>query len=196
MRSHRTHVVVLALGLTVAGCPKAAEDDPDLPKKKAARALAKFMSLHPHNIEQKTEVIVEHFRRSVAHRLGGRGKAMVVTSSRLHAVRYKLAFEARDRIRIGSKRRRQDLDGNIAAEPGIAGAIHLTHSAFAQLVDDLVGAEPGTRTERHVFHCSGWLALSVEVRGSSFRVLGSGSRFVVPVRGSSFPFQVHRSHQW
>jgi type I restriction enzyme, R subunit len=72
---------------------KAAEDDPSLPRKKAARALAKFMSLHPHNIEQKTEVIVEHFRRSVLHRLGGRAKAMVVTSSRLHAVRYKLAFE-------------------------------------------------------------------------------------------------------
>jgi type I restriction enzyme R subunit len=72
---------------------KAAEDDPNLPKKKAARALAKFMSLHPHNIEQKTEVIVEHFRRSVMHRIGGRGKAMVVTSSRLHAVRYKLAFD-------------------------------------------------------------------------------------------------------
>ena len=72
---------------------KAAEDDPKLPKKKAARALAKFMSLHPYNIEQKTEVIVEHFRRSVMHRLGGRAKAMVVTSSRLHAVRYKLAVE-------------------------------------------------------------------------------------------------------
>ena len=51
------------------------------------------MSLHPYNIEQKTEVIVEHFRRNVLHRLGGRAKAMVVTSSRLHAVRYKLAFE-------------------------------------------------------------------------------------------------------
>ena len=72
---------------------KAAQDDPNLPKKKAARALAKFMSLHPHNIEQKVEVIVEHFRRNVLHRLGGRAKAMVVTSSRLHAVRYKLAFE-------------------------------------------------------------------------------------------------------
>ncbi len=72
---------------------KAAEDDPDLPKKKAVRALAKFMSLHPHNIEQKTEVIVEHFRRSVLHQLAGRAKAMVVTSSRLHAVRYKLAFD-------------------------------------------------------------------------------------------------------
>lgn len=72
---------------------KAIEDDPDLPKRKAARALAKFMSLHPHNIEQKTEVIVEHFRQKVRGQLGGRGKAMVVTSSRLHAVRYLLAFE-------------------------------------------------------------------------------------------------------
>ena len=72
---------------------KAAQGEPDLPRKKAARALAKFMSLHPHNIEQKTEVIVEHFRRKVLRRLGGRAKAMVVTASRLHAVRYKLAFE-------------------------------------------------------------------------------------------------------
>ena len=72
---------------------KAAADDPALPKKKATRALAKFMSLHPYNIEQKTEVIVEHFRRSAMLRLDGRAKAMVVTSSRLHAVRYKFAFE-------------------------------------------------------------------------------------------------------
>ena len=72
---------------------KNAADDPNLPKKKAARALAKFASLHPHNIEQKTEVIVEHFRNKVRRRLGGRAKAMVVTASRLHAVRYKLSFE-------------------------------------------------------------------------------------------------------
>ncbi len=72
---------------------KAVEDDPNLPKKKAARALAKFMSLHPHNIEQKTEVMVEHFRQKVRGHLGGRAKAMVVTSSRLHAVRYMQAFE-------------------------------------------------------------------------------------------------------
>ena len=72
---------------------KAIEDDPNLPKKKAARALAKFMSLHPHNIEQKTEVMVEHFRQKVRGHLGGQAKAMVVTSSRLHAVRYMQAFE-------------------------------------------------------------------------------------------------------
>ena len=72
---------------------QAIEDDPNLPKKKAARALAKFMSLHPHNIEQKTEVMVEHFRQKVMGHLAGRAKAMVVTSSRLHAVRYMQAFE-------------------------------------------------------------------------------------------------------
>ncbi len=72
---------------------KAVEDDPNLPKKKAARALAKFMSLHPYNIEQKTEVMVEHFRQKVMGHLDGRAKAMVVTSSRLHAVRYMQAFE-------------------------------------------------------------------------------------------------------
>ena len=71
---------------------KAIEDDPNFPKKKAARALAKFMTLHDYNIEQKIEVIVEHFRRHVRMHLSGRAKAMVVTSSRLHAVRYMLAF--------------------------------------------------------------------------------------------------------
>ncbi|KXS32137.1 MAG: restriction endonuclease subunit R [Candidatus Gallionella acididurans] len=72
---------------------KLVEDDPAIPKKKGARALAKFKELHPHNIEQKTEVMIEHFRSHARHQLGGRAKAMVVTSSRIQAVRYKLAFE-------------------------------------------------------------------------------------------------------
>jgi type I restriction enzyme R subunit len=72
---------------------KTVEDDPSIPKKKGAKALAKFKELHPHNIEQKTEVMVEHFRGHVRHQLDGQGKAMVVTSSRIQAVRYKLAFE-------------------------------------------------------------------------------------------------------
>jgi len=72
---------------------KQAEDDPELPKKKATRVLAKFTTLHPWNIEQKTEVMIEHFRHSVKNRIAGKAKAMVVTSSRLHAVRFKLAFD-------------------------------------------------------------------------------------------------------
>jgi type I restriction enzyme, R subunit len=73
---------------------KAIEDDPELPKKKAGAALARFVSLHPVNVAQKTEVIIEHFRRFVKHLLGGHAKAMVVTGSRVHAVKYKLAFDA------------------------------------------------------------------------------------------------------
>ncbi len=72
---------------------KSIEDDPKVDKRKAARALARFMSLHPHNIAQKTEVMVEHFRHFTMHKIGGRAKAMVVTRSRLHAVRYKQAFD-------------------------------------------------------------------------------------------------------
>jgi len=72
---------------------KAIEDDPKVDKRKAARALARFMSLHPHNIAQKTEVMIEHFRHFTRHKIGGRAKAMVVTSSRLHAIRYKQSFD-------------------------------------------------------------------------------------------------------
>jgi type I restriction enzyme R subunit len=51
------------------------------------------MSLHPHNIAQKTQVMIEHFQHNVRHRIQGQAKAMVVTSSRLHAVKYKQAFD-------------------------------------------------------------------------------------------------------
>src|SRR5690606_35006382 len=72
---------------------KQIEDDPEVNKKKAARAISRFMSLHPHNLAQKTEVMVEHFRQVVSKKIGGKAKAMVVTSSRLHAVRYKEEFD-------------------------------------------------------------------------------------------------------
>jgi type I restriction enzyme R subunit len=72
---------------------RATEDDVHVERKKAARALARILTLHPHNLAAKTEVMVEHFRTHVKHKIGGRAKAMVVTDSRLHAVRYKLAFD-------------------------------------------------------------------------------------------------------
>ncbi|HHU63962.1 MAG TPA: type I restriction endonuclease subunit R [Clostridiales bacterium] len=72
---------------------KKIQDDPAFDRAKATKALTRYVSLHPHNIAQKTEIMVEHFRRVTRHKIGGRAKAMVVTSSRLHAVRYKLAFD-------------------------------------------------------------------------------------------------------
>ena len=72
---------------------KKTEDDPSMPKKKAVKKLTKFLYLHPYGIEQKTEIMVEHFRQHVRNKLRGRAKAMVVTGSRLHAIRYMLAFQ-------------------------------------------------------------------------------------------------------
>jgi type I restriction enzyme R subunit len=72
---------------------KACQDDPEVQRKKAAKALARFMRLHPYNIAQKTEVMVEHFNAVTRHKIGGKAKAMVVTGSRLEAVRYKQSFD-------------------------------------------------------------------------------------------------------
>lgn len=62
--------------------------------KAAKRALAKWMTLHPTNVVQKVQFIMQHFARNIAHLLDGKAKAMVVTSSRAAAVRYKKAFDA------------------------------------------------------------------------------------------------------
>lgn len=62
--------------------------------KAARRALARWMTLHPTNVTQKVRFIVEHFAKNVAHLLDGKAKAMVVTSSRAAAVRYKKGFDA------------------------------------------------------------------------------------------------------
>ena len=67
---------------------KAIEDNPELNGRRAQRRIARFASLHPAAIGQKVEVIVEHFRCHVATELEGQAKAMVVTQSREHALRY------------------------------------------------------------------------------------------------------------
>lgn len=72
---------------------KAIEDDPELNKRKATRAIGRFASFHPHILSQKTEVMIEHFRQVTMKKIGGKAKAMVVTSSRKHALRYYLEFK-------------------------------------------------------------------------------------------------------
>jgi len=68
-------------------------DDSTVEKSEGMKALNRWVRLHPHNIAQKVEIIVEHFRSNVMHLLGGKAKAMVVTASRIEAVRYKLAMD-------------------------------------------------------------------------------------------------------
>jgi type I restriction enzyme, R subunit len=67
--------------------------DEEVDSRKARKKLNLWITLHPHNIGQRVQVIVEHFRQHVQGLLSGQAKAMVVTSSRIEAVRYKLAFD-------------------------------------------------------------------------------------------------------
>ena len=67
---------------------KTIKDNPDVPESRAAKVIKKFEELHPYNISQKAQIIVETYMGTTRLKIGGRGKMMVVTSSRLAAVRY------------------------------------------------------------------------------------------------------------
>lgn len=68
-------------------------DDPELETTSGVKAIKKYETLHPHNISQKTSIMLEHFHNVTMHKIGGKAKAMVVTPSRLHAVRYVNEFK-------------------------------------------------------------------------------------------------------
>jgi len=76
---------------------KAIEDDPALSGRRGQRKVARYANLHPTAIGQKVEIIVEHFRRHVMGMIDGQAKAMIVASSRDHALRY--YFGVRDYIK-------------------------------------------------------------------------------------------------
>lgn len=72
---------------------KTIEEDPTLNKRKAVKAIGRFASFHPTNISQKSEVMIEHFRQVTMKKIGGKAKAMVVTASRKHALKFYLEFK-------------------------------------------------------------------------------------------------------
>lgn len=82
---------VLQNYMTYSTCFKIAkktEENPELPESRATKAIKKYEKLHPYNISQKAEIIVETFQDTTRYKIGGKGKMMVVTDSRLAAVRY------------------------------------------------------------------------------------------------------------
>lgn len=69
------------------------DDDPELDTTQGAKAILNYETLHPHNISQKTTIMLEHFMGITRHKMDGKAKAMLVTPSRLHAVRYVQEFK-------------------------------------------------------------------------------------------------------
>ncbi len=68
-------------------------DEKEVERSEALKGIMRWVRLHPYNIVQKVQVVVEHFRENVAVLLGGKAKAMVVVASRLEAVRWQLAID-------------------------------------------------------------------------------------------------------
>jgi type I restriction enzyme R subunit len=87
---------VLKNYMTYKTCYKIAktiDENPEVPSSVAVRTIKRYASLHPHNLQQKTAIMVEQFREVTKNKIKGRAKAMVVTASRLHAVRYYHEFK-------------------------------------------------------------------------------------------------------
>lgn len=72
---------------------KTCEDDPKFDEKSAKKLLKEFVEEHPHAISDKTTIILDHFMNSTIHKIKGKARAMVVTSSRKQAILYKLEFD-------------------------------------------------------------------------------------------------------
>lgn len=105
-------------------------------QKSAKRALAKWLNLHATNVTQKVEFIVEHFAANVAPLLGGTAKAMIVTSSRASAVRYKRAFDAY----IEAHPQHKAYQALVAFSGSLTGK-EVVHSSDEQLKDDPFAAQ-------------------------------------------------------
>ena len=126
-----------------------------VPTGQAAKVIKKYAKLHPYNIEQKVEIIVEHFRETVQPLLNGRAKAMVVCDSRKAAVRYKIA-----------------IDKYIAAKGyGLA-----TLVAFSGEVTDEVGGIKETYTEAGMNNLNGE-SIPEAFAGDSYQVLLVAEKF-------------------
>lgn len=87
LKNYTNYKVAYNLAMKIEGV------DEEVESKKAKVKLNQWVRLHDYNISQKVQVIIEHFKDNVMGLLNGQAKAMVVTSSRKEAVRYKLAFD-------------------------------------------------------------------------------------------------------
>jgi type I restriction enzyme R subunit len=113
-----------------------AKDGKRVDSKAAKRALAKWLSLHATNVTQKVEFIVEHFAANVAPLLGGAAKAMIVTSSRAAAVRYKRGFDAY----IEAHPEHREFQALVAFSGSLTGK-EVKHPSDEQLKDDRFAVE-------------------------------------------------------
>lgn len=117
LKNYTNYKVAYNLAMKMEG------SDQEVESKKAKVKLNQWVRLHDYNISQKVQVIVEHFKDNVMGLLGGQAKAMVVTSSRKEAVRYKLGFDKYITSKKGEKGY-----GQLQAMVAFSGEVEFTES--------------------------------------------------------------------
>lgn len=130
-------------------------DNPEVPTTKAVKAVRRYQELHPHNLQQKTAVMIEQFREVTKNKIGGNAKAMVVTASRLHAVRYYHEFK-----RYIEKNKYEDIDILIAFS-GVVNDINSKGDIIAYTEESMNKRADGTTIKekqlpeefQHDFNC-------------------------------------------
>lgn len=139
---------VLQNYMTYSTCFKIAKntaENPELPESRATKIIKKYEKLHPYNISQKAQIIVETFRSTTRYKIGGKGKMMVVTDSRLAAVRYFHEIK-----RYVESQRYTDVDVLIAFSGSVQdGAEEYTESGLNVRRDGSHIAENQTKAEFH-----------------------------------------------
>lgn len=140
---------VLKNYMTYETCFKIAKnfpDNPDLPSNKATKVILKYEQLHPTNISQKSEIIIETYMNTTKNKIGGRGKMMVVTASRLAAVRY--FHELKRQIKIKGYENAMDI---LVAFSGAVkdGDVEFTESGMNVRKDNTKISETQTKEEFH-----------------------------------------------
>jgi type I restriction enzyme R subunit len=107
--------------LKIAGQAESGDGDTVVEEAAARKGLMRWVKLHPTNISQKVQIIVEHFHANVAHLLEGKAKAMVVTDSRKAALKYKRAIDA-----YIAKRAAKDSSYNYRTLVAFSGSVTMT----------------------------------------------------------------------
>ena len=140
-------------------------ENPNVPESKALKLIRRFEKLHPYNITQKTQIIVETFREITKKKIGGKGKMMVVTDSRLAAVRYYHEIK-----RYLEKNHYDDVEILIAfsgsiKDPELSGDTEFTES---NMNIDSKGNKVNENQTKQVFHDEGDILVVAEKYQTGF----------------------------
>lgn len=163
LQNYTEYDVAYELGLKVKD-----EAVESVDKEAARKAAQRWVMLHEHNISQKVDIIIRHFRENIAGMLGGTAKAMIVTSSRKHALRYYNAIE-----RYVAKHGYDDVHALVA----FSGKVTVADDDTDVRPDDLLGV--GEYTEASVNTGTKGKALDDAFNGPAYQVMIVANKFQV-----------------